>query len=149
MVFLYLFDQLIHIVCEILHFKITFCIQFYSCDGEAELSEAITPVFSVTWSSKNHSNMPICCSGNIYCYQKCWKLVVLLNDFVDAFFSGLFGVIRRNIVFCSFFLLNKAFKFLKTYWPQKCTIYNKSLKNLKFIILFSSSLDSSVKKVCI
>ncbi len=49
MVFLYLFDQLIHIVCEILHFKITlFCIQFYSCDGEAELSEAIIPVFSVT-----------------------------------------------------------------------------------------------------
>ncbi len=33
----------------------------------------ITPVFSVTWSFRNHSNMLICCSGNVsYCFQ-CWK----------------------------------------------------------------------------
>jgi len=35
------------------------------------ISSIITPVFSVTWSFRNHSNMLICCSRNIY-YQ-CWK----------------------------------------------------------------------------
>jgi len=28
----------------------------------------ITPVFSVTWSFRNHSDMWICCSRNIYHY---------------------------------------------------------------------------------
>ncbi len=34
----------------------------------------ITPVFSVTWSFRNHSTMQICCSRNIR-YQ-CWKQFV-------------------------------------------------------------------------
>ncbi len=33
----------------------------------------ITPVFSVTWSFRNQSNMLICCSRNIYYYYQCWK----------------------------------------------------------------------------
>ncbi len=33
----------------------------------------ITPVFSVTWSFRNHSNMLICCSRNISDYYQCWK----------------------------------------------------------------------------
>ncbi len=32
----------------------------YSCDGKAEFSAVITPVFSVTWSFRYHSNMLIC-----------------------------------------------------------------------------------------
>ncbi len=31
----------------------------YSCVGEAVFSSDITPVFSVTWSFRNHSNMLI------------------------------------------------------------------------------------------
>ncbi len=31
----------------------------YSCDGKALFSAAISPVFSVTWSFWNHSNMLI------------------------------------------------------------------------------------------
>jgi len=28
----------------------------YSCDGKVEFSAAITPVFNVTWSSRNYFN---------------------------------------------------------------------------------------------
>ncbi len=38
------------------------CNIIYSCDGKAEFSAAITPVFSVTWSFRKHSNILICCS---------------------------------------------------------------------------------------
>ncbi len=31
----------------------------YDCDGKGEFSAVITPVFSVTWSFRNHSNMLI------------------------------------------------------------------------------------------
>jgi len=37
------------------------------------IQSIITPVFSVTWSFRNHSNMLISCSRNISHYQ-CWKL---------------------------------------------------------------------------
>ncbi len=33
----------------------------------------ITPVFSVTWSFRNHSNMLISCSRNISNSYQCWK----------------------------------------------------------------------------
>jgi len=50
----------------------------------------ITPVFSVTWSFRNHSNMRIWCSRNISYYYQCWKQ--LLNTFVKivVFFWGFF-----------------------------------------------------------
>jgi len=32
----------------------------------------ITPVFRVTWSSRNHSNMRIWWSRNSYDYYQCW-----------------------------------------------------------------------------
>ncbi len=34
----------------------------------------ITPVFSVTRSFRNHSNMQICCSRNMSCYYQCKQL---------------------------------------------------------------------------
>ncbi len=43
----------------------------YSCDGKAEFSAAISPVFSVTLSFRNHSNMLIFCSINISYYYQC------------------------------------------------------------------------------
>ncbi len=45
--------------------SIYFKISVYSCDDKAEFSAAITPVFSVTWCFRNHSNLQICCSSNI------------------------------------------------------------------------------------
>ncbi len=33
----------------------------------------ITPVFSVTWFFRNHSNMMVCCSRNISDYYQWWK----------------------------------------------------------------------------
>ncbi len=44
----------------------------------------ITPVFSVTWSLRNHYNMLICSSTNIYYYYQFWKKVVLPNIFVET-----------------------------------------------------------------
>jgi len=40
----------------LLYYKL---IVIYSCDGKAEFSAAITPVFSVTWSFRKHFNMLI------------------------------------------------------------------------------------------
>ncbi len=37
------------------------------------ISSIITPVFSVTWFFRNHSNILICCSRNISYYYQCWK----------------------------------------------------------------------------
>ncbi len=50
----------------------------FFCDDKAEFSAAITPGFSVTWSFRNHSNMLICCSRNIYYYYQCWKQLCCL-----------------------------------------------------------------------
>jgi len=38
----------------------------YSFDGNTEFSAAIPPVYSDMLSFRNHSNMLICCSRNIY-----------------------------------------------------------------------------------
>jgi len=38
----------------------------------------ILPVFSVTWSFRNHCNMLICCSRNISYYYQCWKQLCCL-----------------------------------------------------------------------
>ncbi len=45
----------------------------------------ITPVFSVTWFYKNHSNMLICCSRNISYYYQCWKQLCCLIVGTDTF----------------------------------------------------------------
>ncbi len=44
------------------------------------LKRIITPVFSVTWPFRNHSNILICCSGNIYYYYYQY-LIQLSNIF--------------------------------------------------------------------
>ncbi len=48
--------------CDIAQFKIIiyfniFWNVIYFCDGKAEFSAVITPVFSVTWSFRNRSNI--------------------------------------------------------------------------------------------
>ncbi len=36
-------------------------------------------IFSVTWPFRNHSNMLICCSRNIYCFHQCLKQFIFLK----------------------------------------------------------------------
>ncbi len=48
------------------------------------MTQLITPVFSVTWSFRNHYNMLICCSRNIY-----YVLFSVENTNSDIF-SGFF-----------------------------------------------------------
>ncbi len=55
----------------------------YSCDGKAEFSAVVTPIFSVTWSFRNHSNMLICCSRKNRIIINV-EMVVLLNIFVKT-----------------------------------------------------------------
>ncbi len=60
---------------------------------KTKLSAIITPVFSVTWFHRNHSNMLLWCSRNISDYYQCWKqlccLIFLWKPY-DTFFSEFF-----------------------------------------------------------
>ncbi len=77
---------------SIFYFKIT-----YSCDCKAEITAAITPVFSVTWSFINHSNMLIWWSRIIFLLlmlkQLCCLICFLWN--CHCFFK-IFGWIESK-----------------------------------------------------
>ncbi len=55
----------------------------------------ITPGFSVTWSFRNHYNMPICCSINISYYYQCLKHLCCLI-FVQFFSEIHFKIIKEQ-----------------------------------------------------
>ncbi len=81
------------------------CCMFFkemSCQGNVKISyfcdqslifSIIIPVFSVTWSFRNHSNMQM--------YNNCWKLLCCFN-----FLGGLFW----GRYFFLYSLINKKFK---------------------------------------
>ncbi len=52
----------------------------------------ITPVFSVTWFLKNHSNMLICCSRNISDYNQYWKQLCCPIFLWKLWYVEMFGV---------------------------------------------------------
>ncbi len=46
----------------------------------------ITPIFSVTWSFRNHSNILICCSRKNSYYYHCWKQLCCLIFLSNIYF---------------------------------------------------------------
>ncbi len=111
---LHLFEQKYSKNCEILlQFKITFFYfnilwnVIYSCD-QSWIVSIITPVCSVTWSFRNHSNMLICCSRNITSHYQCWKQLCCFI-FLWIFFSG-------------FFLMNRKLKGTAFIWKSFVTL---------------------------
>ncbi len=81
----------------------------------------ITPVFSVTWSFRNHSNMLICCSRSIYDYYQCWKqflwklihysqLHSFGNDLILHIFPGVFLTLSFILCACLFLCKNLLIK---------------------------------------
>ncbi len=66
---------------------ISFKNKMYFYDGKAGFSAVITPVFSVTWSFRNLSNMLISCSKkNIYIYYHKNIIIINVENVEDAFF---------------------------------------------------------------
>jgi len=66
----------------------------YSCDGIAEFSAAISPVFSVTRSLRNHSNMLI------WCLKKTFLIIINVeNSCAGSYFlfSGFFYEYTVNL----------------------------------------------------
>ncbi len=58
-----------HLKKNVLYFNIFWNV-IYSCDAKLNFQHHYSTVFSVTWSLRNHHNVLICCSRNIYfCYQ--------------------------------------------------------------------------------
>ncbi len=110
---------LIKIFCNIVKYvdnlKELFSIVIYSCDGKAEFSVVITPVFSVTWSFRNYSNMWNWCSRNISDYYQCWKQFTIfveiiiywnrtplehcINVFTITFDQFITSLLNKNITF--------------------------------------------------
>ncbi len=66
----------------------------YSCDGKAKFLTAITPVFSVTRSFRNHSIMLIGCSRNIYYYQRQKQKDISFDGFISV--SCLDVILKKN-----------------------------------------------------
>ncbi len=67
---------------------------------KAGLSAVITPVFSVTWCFRNHSNMLILCVRSIY-FHPCnlfsyYKTIVLLNLFVKLVIFLWFSMHKKS-----------------------------------------------------
>ncbi len=99
----------------------------------------ITAVFSVTWSFRNHLNMPICCSRTIYYYYQCWKLLCCLiflwytttKNFRVWFMLYVRQTDRNHWTFYS---LNN---------PEKKTVSTKILSSNKFSIIIRFSIDNS------
>jgi len=85
---------------------------FYSCD-QSWIFCIISPVFSVTWSFRNQSNMMICCSRNIYYYQ-CWKLLshIFVETMIHFFFpSGFLNEykVKKNSIYLKYNANNAFF----------------------------------------
>ncbi len=60
-------------------FKITvFCLECISVIKADWIFSIISPVFSVTWSFRNHSNILMWCLANIYSYYQCLILLCCL-----------------------------------------------------------------------
>ncbi len=73
----------------------------YSYDGNAEISAAITHVFSVTLSFRNHFNMLIWCSRNIsYCYQFWKQLFCWIFLWIFFLYSLFCFVLFCFVLFC-------------------------------------------------
>ncbi len=115
-----------------------------SCDGTAEFSAATSHFFSVTWSSRNHSNLLIWCSRNIK--HKTFLLRMLKtiapNIFVETvihFFKFLFLNIVNvfTVIFDQFnvSLLNKISPPKNSYWPHTFK-WNLCVDFAKWLISF-------------
>ncbi len=94
----------------------------------------ITPGFSVTWSFRNHSNMPIWCSINIYYYHQCLKHLCCLI-FVQFFSEIYFKIIKEQHLFeteivCSHFWSIWCIISKQKYWflSKPCTLLTQSFE---------------------
>ncbi len=97
--FIQLSDDLWISILKNWHIRLVLCFRdtnvIYSCECSA-------PVFSVTWSFRNHFNMLICCSRNIY------NMLKMFNVFVEAVIHFLYYLI--NIKFQrTAFIWNRIF----------------------------------------
>jgi len=59
----------------------------YSCNVKLIFS-IIIPVFSVTWYSRNHSNMLICCLRNMAYYWKQFYLETVIQFMIIRFIES-------------------------------------------------------------
>ncbi len=95
----------------------------------------ITPVFSVTWSFRNHFNMLFCCSGYISYYHKCWKRLCKCLSTVISFIEN-FKITASNLcknvkLFSSIFdwfnasliIFLKEYIYIYIYWNKGKSLF--------------------------
>ncbi len=98
----------------------------------------ITPVFSVTWSFRNHSNMLICCLRNIMC-------CLMLNIFLET--TGKYDFAWS---FMSTKLMIMIFPTLRLHKPRLSKLRSGRLKNYGrlFFIISSECWWCSMYRFC-
>ncbi len=105
----------------------------------------ITPVFSITWSFRNHSNMLICCSINISYYYQCWKQLCCLILLVKPWYfvlSGFFeGTVQKNSLYLK---QNVIHVFTITFDQFKASLLNKDINFFQKIITDPKLLSCSI-----
>ncbi len=110
----------------ILPFKITvFCLEFISVIKADWIFSIISPVFSVTWSFRNHSNILMWCLTNIYCYYQCLILLcclIFLWKPLRIFFQHCFmnRKFKRETIY---FLKSQHLKHFKLFLFFNCHFY--------------------------
>ncbi len=103
----------------------------------------ITPVFSVTWSFRNHLNMLIWCSRNISSYYQCWKqlLNIFLNNLVILWWTAfIWSRNLRSKIFCN--IINV---FTVTFDQFNASLLNKSINFIPKIIIKKLNKKSDLK----
>jgi len=102
----------------------------------------ITPVFSVTWSFRNHSNVMICCSRNISDYYQFWKQLCCLIFLWKLWLKkiGVLWLIERSKEQC--FCLQMFANGLQKHCKWFTVIFNQ-LNGLHFILMvhFECAVD--------
>ncbi len=99
----------------------------------------IIPVFSVTRSFRNHSNMLIWCSINIYYYYQCWKWLCRLifcgnhNKVLFIRFFSEDSLIKRKgknknwhvyVYFMYYYNIIYIYAFSRCFYPMRLTVHS-------------------------
>ncbi len=112
----------------------------------------ITPVFSVTWSFRNHYNMMNCCSRNIYYYYYYQKCSAAFCETCDTFPILQDSLMNRNNLLYTEPIKGKNLGWVEKFWGGKKKYFSMfcvlSQKPVEFGLFYFTACSGSYSSVC-